>query len=108
LAAKNFRNLSGAYRPGLHHEDWAFERLLLPALLYKTIANDKARRARPALAMRRSAAENGIRSRIMKSKTMTKKRVRWFRGSNAEACEHVHMNPSIHNNDFLISFTETL
>ncbi len=36
----------------------------------------------------------------MKSKTMTKKRVRWFRGSNAEACEHVHMNPSIHNNDF--------
>jgi len=36
----------------------------------------------------------------MKSKTMTKKRVRWFRGSNAEACKHVHMNPSIHNNDF--------
>jgi hypothetical protein len=36
----------------------------------------------------------------MASKTMTKKRVRWFRGSNAEACEHVHMNPSIHNNDF--------
>jgi hypothetical protein len=36
----------------------------------------------------------------MTNKTMTKKKVRWFRGSNAEACEHVHMNPSIHKNDF--------
>ena len=35
----------------------------------------------------------------MASKTR-KKRVRWFRGGDAEACEHVHMNPSIHNNDF--------
>lgn len=34
------------------------------------------------------------------AKTTTKKRVRWFRGSDAEACEHVHSNPSIHKNDF--------
>jgi len=36
----------------------------------------------------------------MANKTMTKKKVRWFRGSDAEACEHVHMNPSIHKNSF--------
>src|SRR2546423_9626964 len=35
----------------------------------------------------------------MLSKT-TKNMVRWFRGSNAEACEHVHMNALIHKNDF--------
>lgn len=34
------------------------------------------------------------------AKTTTKKRVRWFRGSDAEACEHVHGNPLIHKNDF--------
>jgi hypothetical protein len=37
---------------------------------------------------------------IMANKTMAKEKVRWFRGSNAEACEHVHMNPSIHQNAF--------
>jgi hypothetical protein len=61
---------------------------------------NKARSAHPALAIRLPATENGIGGRGIVAKTTTKKRVRWFRGSNAEACEHVHINPSIHKNDF--------
>lgn len=34
-------------------------------------------------------------AKMLASLNSTKKRVRWFRGSNAEACEHVHTNPSI-------------